>query len=58
MKPIKLKIIQSYDFVKGGDCGDCKLFDYCSNIDESDCEGGTIGHYEYGDDEEIEQVND
>lgn len=55
---IKIRISATYDFVKGGDCGMCELFDYCNDIDETDCEGGTAGHYEYGDNESIEQIND
>lgn len=57
-KTIKVRIIETYDFVKGGDCETCKLFDYCNYIDDKDCEEGTIGHYEYGDEENIEQIND
>lgn len=57
-KAIKVRVTTTYDFVKGGDCEDCNLFDYCNDIDDKDCEGGTAGHYEFGDEENVEQVND
>lgn len=56
-KAIKVRITRAYEFVKGGNCETCNLFDYCNDIDDTDCEGGTTGHYEYGD-EDIEQVNE
>lgn len=57
-KTIKVRVTTAYDFVKGGDCEDCNLFDYCNDIDDKDCEGGTAGHYEFGGEENVEQVND
>ena len=56
-KAIKVRITRACEFVKGGDCEMCDLFDYCNDIDDTDCEGGTTRHYEYGD-EDIEQVNE
>ena len=55
-KVIKVKIIRAYEFVKGGDCDTCNLFDYCNDIDNTDCEGGATGHYECSE-EEIEQTD-
>lgn len=55
MKTIKIKIERTFQFVKGGDCESCDLYDYCSEVDNQDCELGTVGHYEE-DDEEIEQL--
>lgn len=57
MKSIKLRITQTYNFVKNGDCESCALFDYCNEIDDTECEGGTAGHYEC-ENEEVEQIND
>lgn len=57
MNEVILRITTSYNFVKGdGGCDECKLFDYCQELDTIDCEGGEKGHYEYGDEEEIEQL--
>lgn len=57
MKSIKIKTTKTYNFVKDGNCESCDLFDYCNEIDDTDCEGGADGHYEC-DDEDVEQIND
>ena len=57
MNEIRLRITKSYNFVKSDvGCDECELFDYCQELDTIDCECGTEGHYEYGDEEEIEQL--
>lgn len=57
MKDIKLRITLTYNFVKGKDCTGCHLIDYCNELNDLDCEEGTMGHYEC-DEEELEQLDD
>ena len=57
MNEVRLRITTSYNFVKGdGGCDGCKLLDYCQVLETIDCEGGTEGNYEYGDEEDIEKL--
>lgn len=57
MSTIKIKHVHIFDFVKGGDCDNCDMRDYCYEADDEECEGGTLGHYEEID-EEIDQIQE
>lgn len=59
MNELRLRITTSYNFVKGdGGCEECKLFNYCQELYTPECEGGLKGYYDYGDEEEIEQLEE
>lgn len=57
MSTIKVRHTHVFEFVKGGDCEDCLMRDYCNETFEQECESGEAGHYDEVD-EEIEQIED